>query len=135
MKNSKKVCITKNGPYLVSGNVLLAKELSIAGKSGEPEKWKKGNKYPKQESCALCRCGNSNNKPFCDRTHAKINFNGTETASKEAYLKQAEKLSGPKLELTDAQELCSAGRFCHLAGGTWSNVEKSGNPKSRRRRS
>jgi len=57
MKNNKKVSITKNGPYLVSGYIPLAKEISIAGKSGVPEKWKKGRKYPKQESYALCSCG------------------------------------------------------------------------------
>ncbi|MDD5650329.1 MAG: CDGSH iron-sulfur domain-containing protein [Candidatus Nanoarchaeia archaeon] len=128
MKNKKSVTITKNGPYLISGDIPLAKELSIAGKSGYPEKWKKGKKYSKQESYALCRCGGSCNKPFCDGSHIKNKFNGTETASKKV---QCEKLSGPELELTDAFELCSAARFCHLANGTWNNVEKSNNKKSK----
>jgi CDGSH-type Zn-finger protein len=69
--------------------------------------------------------------PFCDRTHAKVKFNGKETASKEAYLKQCNKIIGPELDLTDQEELCSRVRFCHLAGGTWDNVEKPSGPKSK----
>ena len=26
---------------------------------------------------AICRCGGSSNKPFCDGTHATIDFDGT----------------------------------------------------------
>ena len=70
-----KVKITKNGPYLVSGNLPLAKERSIIGEEGEPEFWKKGENYPKQEDYALCRCGNSKNKPFCDGSHIYCKFN------------------------------------------------------------
>jgi CDGSH-type Zn-finger protein len=132
MKSNQKVCVTKDGPYLVSGSIPLAKEISVVGKSNEPEEWKKGKEYPKQESYALCRCGNSKNKPFCDGSHTKANFDGKETASKEEYLKQAQKLSGPELDLTDAQELCSAIRQCHPAGGTWSNVKKSDNPECKK---
>lgn len=132
MKKNQKVSITKDGPYLVSGNIPLAKERSIIGKSGEPEEWKKGKEYPKQESYALCRCGMSKNKPFCDGAHAKINFDGTETANRKAYIEQAEKLSGPELDLTDAQKFCAAARFCHFGGGTWNNVENSNNPNSKK---
>ncbi len=39
MKNNKKVVISKNGPYLVSGNLPLVKEIAMVGKSGEPEEW------------------------------------------------------------------------------------------------
>jgi len=132
MKTNKKVVISTNGPYLVSGNVSISKEISTIGEEGEPEKWVKGEKYEAHESCALCRCGKSNNKPYCDKTHIKINFNGEETASNEKYIKQARKLEGPELDLTDAEELCSAARFCHLSGGTWANTAKSDNPKAKK---
>jgi len=130
--HNKKVSITKDGPYLVTGNIPLAKEIATVGSSGEVEEWKKGKKYPEAESYALCRCGMSKNKPFCDGVHTDINFDGTETASRVEYLKQAHKISGPELDITDAQELCSSARFCHLAGGTWSNVENSDNPESKK---
>ena len=132
MKNKKKVVISKNGPYLVSGNIPLVKEISTVGKSGQPEEWKKQKEYFKQEPYSLCRCGLSKNKPFCDGSHTKNNFDGTEKATKKEYLKQARKLSGPELDLTDAEDFCSAGRFCHLAGGTWKNVENSNNPESKK---
>jgi len=132
MGQNKKVVISKDGPYLVSGDLPLFKEIAVVGKEGEPEFWKKGKEYEKKASCALCRCGKSKNKPYCDGTHTEFRFDGTETASHDKYLKQAEKLSGPKIDLTDAQELCSSARFCHLYGGTWNNVVNSDDPKSKK---
>jgi CDGSH-type Zn-finger protein len=32
------------------------------------------------ESIALCRCGGSKTKPFCDRTHSEIGFAAAERA-------------------------------------------------------
>lgn len=132
MKTGKKVIITKNGPYLVFGKIPLGKEIAVVGKEDEPEKWVKGEKYPQKNNYALCRCGESKNKPYCDGTHVKIKFKGKEIASKESYLKQAEKLTGSELDLTDVQNLCSSARFCHLSGGTWNNVEESDNKKSKK---
>ena len=57
--------VTPNGPYIVQGGA----ELLDTG----------GEKYPlDKESIALCRCGQSSNKPFCDGTHSKIGFQATE---------------------------------------------------------
>ena len=50
-----------NGPLLVRGPVHLV----------DPE----GNEFTiKARNIALCRCGASQNKPFCDGSHARIGF-------------------------------------------------------------
>lgn len=125
-----KVVITKDGPYLVSGGFPLAKEIIKSDPEGNPVEWVAGEHFPTKASFALCRCGQSKNKPYCDGTHAKVGFNGTEAASRDEYLKQAEKISGPCLVLTDASALCAAARFCHKGGGTWKLTENSKDQKS-----
>ena len=87
-----KVKIVKDGPYLVSGGLPLYNERAVLGKEGEPEFWVKDKNYPKQENYSLCRCGKSKNNPFCDGSHIKAKFDGTETASMEKFEKQAGKI-------------------------------------------
>ncbi len=125
-----KVAVTKNGPYLVSGGLPLAKETIICDKEGNPLRWERGKSYPDKESYALCRCGKSKNKPYCDGTHEK-GFDGTETASRKTYAEIAKKIKGPELNLTDAKELCSSARFCHRAGGIWKLTRNSGNKEAK----
>ncbi len=126
-----KIVIVKNGPYLVSGGMPLAKEIVKVGKDGEPEKWAKGRRYPVQQNYALCRCGRSKNMPFCDGTHAEAAFDGTETASRKPYAELAEKTEGPGLDLYDAEPLCAVALFCHAQGGTWQLTEGSADPAKR----
>jgi CDGSH-type Zn-finger protein len=121
----KKIIISKDGPYLVSGNVPLEKEISVCDGNGIPIKWKKGEKIPCGKNCALCRCGKSNNKPFCDGTHMAINFNGKETASNKKFLEQCQEIEGPDLILKDAPAFCAVAKFCHRGGDIWDNVTKS----------
>lgn len=52
----------KNGPLLVYGNISI--------------KDADGNLSKKHKVTALCRCGASENKPFCDGSHVKVNFEG-----------------------------------------------------------
>lgn len=51
-----------NGPLMVYGNVTV-KDAS-------------GTLTKKNKATAFCRCGGSSNKPYCDGTHRKINFQG-----------------------------------------------------------
>jgi CDGSH-type Zn-finger protein len=133
MSESKKnsnpyIKVSKNGPYLVSGGPPLDKTIIVCDEQGDPAEWKKGKKYPNHDCYALCRCGGSNKKPYCDGTHAKEGFDGTETAGRKKYSEQAEKIHGPDLVLHDAESFCAVGRFCHRKGGTWNLTEKSNDP-------
>ena len=53
--------IMANGPLLVKGSIRLVS-------NGETEE--------KEGPVALCRCGESANKPFCDGAHKRIDFQG-----------------------------------------------------------
>ena len=53
--------IKDNGPYVVEGEFRLVDA--------------QGNEVPVRKA-ALCRCGGSTTKPFCDGTHSKIGFQG-----------------------------------------------------------
>jgi CDGSH-type Zn-finger protein len=127
-----KIEVTKDGPYVVSGALPLSEEHIVTNAAGESIEYKEGMKYPKQEQYALCRCGHSANKPFCDGTHAKVHFDGTETASREPYLEQAETIEGQTMKLTDADSLCAGARFCDPAGRVWNLVKQTDRPEARR---
>jgi len=122
-KTEVRVVVSKNGPYLVTGAVPLAKQTIVADAQGGSEEWKEGEPMPVQDQYALCRCGHSKHKPFCDGTHKKIGFDGTETASREPYRAQAQLMEGPALSLSDAQALCASARFCDPNGQVWNQVE------------
>ena len=126
------VKILKDGPYLVAGALPLGTEIIGTNAEGDSIEWKAGAKYPAQAQYALCRCGQSANKPFCDGTHASVAFDGTETASRAPYLDQAKVLPGPAMSLTDAEDLCAFARFCDPKGRVWNLVHQTDAPEARR---
>ncbi len=65
--------IRENGPYRVSGPITLVDADGNAYDIGE-----------QGEVIALCRCGGSTTKPFCDGTHSKIGFQAAERAVAES---------------------------------------------------
>jgi CDGSH-type Zn-finger protein len=66
-----KITVRKNGPFRVE-----APEGSVELVDAD------GNAYDLtgKTAFALCRCGGSVNKPYCDGTHSKIGFQGAEAA-------------------------------------------------------
>ena len=67
-----KIEIAKNGPYLVSGGLPLSEQQIVINAEGESLEYKEGKKYPAKPQYALCRCGQSSNKPFCDGSHVQF---------------------------------------------------------------
>ena len=61
----------KNGPYLVTGDL---SQLTLTDADG------KTYDIAGKQTIALCRCGASVKKPFCDGTHSKIGFQAAEAA-------------------------------------------------------
>lgn len=131
MSSQRKITVSNNGPYLVSGSVPLAVQIIGVNSAGESILWVDGDTLPTSAEYALCRCGASNTKPFCDGTHAKIGFDGTESASRKPVIEQAELLDGPTMQLADAEGLCAFARFCDPNGRVWNQVEHTDDPKVR----
>jgi CDGSH-type Zn-finger protein len=127
----QKIKVSSNGPYLVSGGIPLIQEEIRDDSEGYCHAWHEVKQFPAKETYALCRCGHSNNKPFCDGTHTKINFDGTETAGNEPYQEGAKVIEGPDLLLTDKKNLCVHARFCLGAGGIRNLVKQSDDPKAK----
>jgi CDGSH-type Zn-finger protein len=126
-----KIQVTKDGPYLASGSLPLSEQWIVTNAEGESLEYREGKKYPAQPQCALCRCGQSANKPFCDGTHNKVRFDGAETASHQPYLEQVETIEGPTMRLTDQENLCAFARFCDPKGRVWNLVKETDNPEAR----
>lgn len=126
-----KITIAENGPYVVTGSVPI-REMYIVPE-GNHMILQEGRELPQAEEYALCRCGESNNKPFCDGSHETTQFHGEETATRERYLDRLEDIvEGKHLLLLDDGR-CAFSRFCHTErGDAWTIAEKDDDPENYR---
>lgn len=132
-----RIVVSTDGPYVVSGHVPLTIQTITPNREGESWDWVEGRALHSPDTSGgssryeLCRCGRSKHKPFCDGSHVSPHFRGRETASRDAYARQAERMPGPALTLNDAESLCAFARFCDAGGKIWSLIEQSDNPTVR----
>ena len=72
------ITVRQNGPYKVEGDDVTVVD------------WN-GTEYEiGRRPFALCRCGASTSKPFCDGTHSKIGFQAAEAAVPDSQDKPAQ---------------------------------------------
>jgi CDGSH-type Zn-finger protein len=96
MSNTRPAIVpSPNGPYLV-------KDLETLRNS-------KGDALESQPTVALCRCGQSERKPFCDGTHARVGFSDEKLEGRAEDKRDDYK--GSQTTLHDNRGICShAGR-------------------------
>ncbi len=85
-----------DGPYLVKGLK------NFANQKGPIEA---------KETMALCRCGESANKPFCDGTHSKIGFSSAKLAG--LVEDKRENYPGKKITIHDNRGICAHAGRCN----------------------
>ncbi|TMN22198.1 CDGSH iron-sulfur domain-containing protein [Lentibacillus cibarius] len=60
MSDNTQIKVKDNGPYVVKGDVEMVDA--------------EGNVFETRKTFSLCRCGHSSNKPFCDGSHKRVEF-------------------------------------------------------------
>ncbi len=109
---ARKIVVVADGPYLVFGSVPLVRKQKILSEEGDSVSWKKTDVLATEENYALCRCGRSASKPFCDGSHARLGFDGTETADTRSSVERQRVLDGHGIIVKRDGPLCMHAAFC-----------------------
>lgn len=117
----RRITVQPNGPYIVSGNVPLVRKSEVISEHGEPLTWKKDEVLKTGERYALCRCGQSSDKPFCDGSHTGADFDGHEVADAGNISDREVTYEGTRIFVKDDRSVCIHAGFC---GNRITNVWK-----------
>jgi CDGSH-type Zn-finger protein len=102
MAAKPKIACLPNGPYYLLNDPQTAPVPNLRRASGEACATVRG--------VALCRCGASQNKPFCDGTHGKNGFRDDNRA--DSSKDKRDVYAGKRITILDNRAICSHAAFC-----------------------
>jgi CDGSH-type Zn-finger protein/ferredoxin len=97
-----KISCLPNGPYYLFNDMTPRVIPSVESSAGEPRATAVG--------VALCRCGGSANKPFCDGTHGTNNFNDAKKDNRQPD--KRENYVGRAITIHDNRGTCAHSGAC-----------------------
>ncbi|OOZ17975.1 hypothetical protein BOW28_03760 [Solemya velum gill symbiont] len=124
--------ILPDGPYAIQGEIPLTRKSIMRSEGGESLAWSMDGDVETMPDYALCRCGASRNKPFCDGSHATIEFDGSETADRKSYSESQKEYPGKGILMKDVRSLCFHAGFCsNRATNAWELSRKTDDIQAR----
>ncbi len=111
-KDGGEIRIQSDGPYRVTGGIPLREKAIVYSEYEESLTWRTGRLIPASDEYELCRCGKSQQQPFCDKSHARAGFDGTETAPSDTYESSSKAYPGTGVTVHDYRALCVHAAFC-----------------------
>ena len=131
-QGNQEINVRPNGPYLVRGGVPLVRKSQVMSEYGEPLDWQNDGPVDTQEVYALCRCGQSKSKPFCDGSHSQLGFESDEAADTSTFGQRKKVFEGPDVEIKDDHSLCMHSGFCGTRlTNVWNMLKESQNKEVR----
>ena len=131
-ENQQQITVRPNGPYLVRGGIPLVRKSQVMSEYGEPLAWQDDGSVDSPDVYRLCRCGQSNSKPFCDGSHTMLGFEGAEAAATDTFDERKKEFVGDNIVVRDDHSMCMHSGFCGTRlTNVWKMLKESKDPEVR----
>lgn len=121
-----------DGPYVLHGDLPVTRRSYVTSELGEPLTTTESEPLDAGDGTALCRCGHSSNKPFCDGSHNTADWDSTEKAPTTSYDSRAKTLEGTGVTMRDDVTLCTHAGFCGLKDtSVWDMISETEDTEKR----